>query len=121
MVSKQQKAHPDGVYIIPGDFNKACLKTVLPKFHQYIKCETRGNSTLDHVYSNFKHAYRATPLSHLRQSDHLSLLLFPAYTPLRRQTKPPSQTIKALPENALAQLKDCFACAEWSIFEHQDL
>jgi len=35
--------------------------------------------------------------------------------------KPGTQTIKAWPENALAQLQDCFACTEWSIFEDQDL
>ena len=61
------------------------------------------------------------PPSPIPQSDHLSLLLFLAYTLLRRQTKPASQTIKAWPENALAQLQDCFAYTEWSIFEHQDL
>ncbi|KAK0155085.1 hypothetical protein N1851_002601 [Merluccius polli] len=44
-----------------------------------------------------------------------------AYTPLRRQTKPATPTIKAWPGNALAQLQDCFACTEWSIFEDQDL
>ena len=47
--------------IIAGDFNKACLKTVLPKFNQHIKCATRGENTLDHVYSKIKHAYGATP------------------------------------------------------------
>ncbi len=121
MITKQQRAHPDGVHIIAGDFNKACLKSVLPKFHQHVKCATRGENTLDHVYSNIKHAYRAAPLPHLGQSDHLPLFLFPAYTPLRRQTKPAHQTIKAWPENALVQLQDCFSCTEWSIFEDQDL
>lgn len=29
-ISKQQRAHPDGVFIIAGNFNKANLKTVLP-------------------------------------------------------------------------------------------
>ena len=96
-VSKHQQAHPDGVHIIAGDFNQACLKTVLPKFTQYVKCATRGNNTLDHVYSNLKHAYRATPLPHLGQSDHLSLLLIPASTPLRRKTKPYIKTIKSGP------------------------
>ena len=81
MVAEQQRAQPDGIHIIAGDFNKANLKTVLPKFHQHGKCATRGKNTLDHVYSNIKHAYRATPLPHLGQSDHLSLFLFPAYTP----------------------------------------
>lgn len=87
-INIHQPAHPNGVHIIAGDFNKANLKTVLPKFHQYVKCPTRGDNNLDHVYSNIKHAYRAVPLPHLGRSDHLSLLLTPAYTPLNRQTKP---------------------------------
>lgn len=47
LLNKQQRAHPDGVHIITGDFNKACLKSVLPKFHQHVKCETRGENMLD--------------------------------------------------------------------------
>lgn len=64
-----------------GDFNHAELKTVLPKLHQHVKCPTRGDKTLDKVYSNIKHGYRAIQLPHLGQSDHLSRLLAPAYTP----------------------------------------
>ena len=40
-ISKQQRAHPDGVHIVAGDFNQANLKSVLPKFTQYVKCATR--------------------------------------------------------------------------------
>ena len=69
--NEQQRAHPDGVHIIAGDFNRANLKTVLPKFYQHVKCSTRGKNTLDHVYTNIKHAYRAIPLPHLGPSDHL--------------------------------------------------
>ena len=34
-VNKQQLAYPNGVFIVAGDFNQACLKSVLPKFIQY--------------------------------------------------------------------------------------
>lgn len=37
------------------------LKSVLPKFHQHVKCPIRGGNTLDHIYSNIKRPYRATP------------------------------------------------------------
>ncbi|CAG5958704.1 unnamed protein product [Menidia menidia] len=120
-INTHQRAHPSGVHIIAGDFNKANLKTVLPKFHQYVKCPTRGENTLDHVYSNIKHAYRAVPLPHLGQSDHLSLLLTPAYTPLSRQTKPTKKTITTWPEDALPQLQDCFENTQWEAFYHEDL
>ncbi|KAI5086845.1 hypothetical protein C0J45_23244, partial [Silurus meridionalis] len=34
-ISDLQNAHPDGLFIIAGDFNHANLKTVLPKLHQH--------------------------------------------------------------------------------------
>jgi len=86
-----------------------------------VNCATRGNNTLDHVYCNLKHAYRAEPLPHLGLSDHLSLLLLPVYIPLRMTAKPCIKTITTWPEGALSQLQDCFSNTEWSIFEQGDL
>ena len=57
-ISSQQSKYLDTVFIIAGDFNHADLKAVLPKFHQHVKCATRGANTLDKVYSNIKGGYR---------------------------------------------------------------
>ncbi len=95
--------------------------TVLPKFSRYVKCATRGSNTLDRVYSNIKHGYRAVPLPHLGLSDHVSLFLVPAYTPLRKRMNPITKTIKTWPEGALFQLQDCFARTKWDLFKHQDV
>ena len=46
IISKQQLDHPDRVFVIAGDFDKANLKTVLPKFHQHVHCPTRGSGGL---------------------------------------------------------------------------
>ena len=121
IINEQQRAHPNGVHIIAGDFNKANLKTVPPKFYQHVKCATRGENTLDHVYTNIKHAYRAIPLPHLGQSDHLSLLLSPAYTPLRRRVRLTTKTVTTWPDDALSKLQDCFQQTDWDLFEHQEL
>ncbi len=88
-------------------------ESVLPHFYQHVNCATRGSNTLDRVYSNIKHAYKAVALSHLGLSDHLSLSLTPAYTPLIRTTKPCTKIIKTWPEGALTQLQDCFANTCW--------
>lgn len=72
VISKQQNKHPDGVFIIAGDFNQAHLKNVLPRFYQFVMCKTRGENTIDHVYTNIKDAYKVIPCPHLGQSDHLS-------------------------------------------------
>lgn len=77
-VNKLQSAHPDGIFIVAGDFNHANLRTVLPKFHQHVTCPTRGDKTLDHVYSNVCGAYKVSAHPHLGQSDHLTLFLTPA-------------------------------------------
>lgn len=87
-VNRLQQMHPEGVQIIAGDFNQVCLKTVLPKFVQYVRCSTRGNNTLDRIISPQK--------PDLGLSDHLSLLLFPAFTPLRRKNKPQNKNCQNL-------------------------
>lgn len=97
------------------------MQSVLPKFHQYVKSVTRGENILDHVYSNIKHAYRAIPLPHFGQSDHLSLLLSPAYTLLRRSTRPTTKSVTTWPDNTLSRQQDCFEQTDWDMFEHQEL
>lgn len=77
-ISSQQSLQ--AVHIIAGDFNHAELKAVLPKFHHYVRCATRGANIQDRVYSIIKQGYRAKALSHLGQFNHLSLLLILAYT-----------------------------------------
>ncbi len=115
-ISKQQQTHPDGVFIIAGDFNRASLKTVLPKFYQHVQCPTRGKNILDHVYSNTKHGYKASPLPNLGLSDHISLFLTPAYSPLINRFKPSVKTIQMWPEGSSEQLQDCFSRTDWTAF-----
>ena len=120
-ISSQMSKHPDAVYIAAGDFNHANLKAALPKFHQHVKCATRGANTLDKVYTNIKLGYRAKQLPHLGKSDHMSLLLIPAYAPVRRTAPTIIKTVKTWPDDASQQLQDCFDNTNWDIFEHQDL
>lgn len=79
-ITEQQLTHPEAAFMVAGDFNHSNLKSVLPKFHQHVSCNTRGNKTLDHVHTNIAGAYTVTPLPHLRQSDHLSLFLIQRVT-----------------------------------------
>ncbi|KAM8863327.1 uncharacterized protein AB9W97_018228 [Spinachia spinachia] len=118
-ISKQQTLHPEAAFIVAGDFNHSNLKTVLPKFHQHVSCPTRGDKTLDHVYTNMADAYKADPLPHLGQSDHLSLFLLPKYTPLKR-VKPTVRTVKVWPEGADSALQHRFGHTDWSVFATLD-
>ncbi len=120
-INNVQTAYPYGIFIIAGYFNQANLKTVLPKFHQHITCPTRGHDVLDHVYSNIKDGYKVTTLPYLGQSDHLSLFLTPAYTPLIRITKPSVFTIRTWHEEAFVQLQDHFEHNHWDLFAQQNI
>ncbi len=116
-ISEQQTNNPDGFFIIAGDFNHANLKTVLPKFYQHVNFATRGNNTLDFVYTTVKNAYKAVPRPHLRYSDHISVMLIPAYRPLLKLAKPVQKLITIWPENATSTLQDCFQCTDWNMFK----
>ncbi|KAK3545787.1 hypothetical protein QTP70_012756 [Hemibagrus guttatus] len=97
--------HPDRLFNIAGDFNHANHKSVLPKFHQYVEFATRGVNE-----------YRAVPRPHLGYSDHISVMLIPAYRPLIRRFKPVVKLVKTWPEGAVSALQDCFECTDWDMF-----
>ena len=43
--------NPDCVYIVTGDFNQANLRSILPNYYQHVDFATRGEDTLDLVYT----------------------------------------------------------------------
>ncbi|KAK3506468.1 hypothetical protein QTP70_001152 [Hemibagrus guttatus] len=93
-ISELQNAHPDRLFIIA----------------------TRGVNTLDLVYTNIPSAYRAEPRPNLSYSDHISVMLIPAYRPLIRHSKPVLKLVKTWPEGATSALQDCFECTDWDMF-----
>lgn len=68
-ISDLQNTHPEGVFIVEGDFNQAGMKTVFPHFHQYVDFATREKNTLDPSYSNIKEAFKAEPHPHCSSSN----------------------------------------------------
>ncbi|KAK3545720.1 hypothetical protein QTP70_011351 [Hemibagrus guttatus] len=109
-ISELQNAHPDGLFIFAGDFNHANL----PKFHQHVAM--RGTNTLDLVYTNIPSAYCAESRPHFGYSDHISVMLIPAYRPLVRRSKTVLKQIKTWPAGATSALQDCFECTDWNMF-----
>ncbi|KAL0153662.1 hypothetical protein M9458_051027 [Cirrhinus mrigala] len=97
-ISEQQTNNPYGFFIIAGDFNHANLKSVLPKFYQHVNFATRGNNTLDLVYTTEKNVYKAEPRPHLGYLDHISVMLIPACRPLLKLTKPVQKQITVWPD-----------------------
>ena len=71
-----------------GDFNHTDLRSELQKYHQLVRCATRGERTLDHCYSTIKEAYRACASAPLGNGDHAVIKLIPTYRSLlKKQSK----------------------------------
>ncbi|XP_072374364.1 uncharacterized protein [Scyliorhinus torazame] len=75
VTNNYETEHPEALFIVAGDFNKANLKSALSNIHQHISSPTRGDNTLDHCYPKIKGAYRSIPRPHFRKSDHKTVLL----------------------------------------------
>ncbi|KAM4582719.1 uncharacterized protein V3H82_006706 [Fundulus diaphanus] len=116
-ISELLSTHTEGVFIIAGDFNQANMKTVLPHFYQHVDFATRGENTLVLVYTNIKGAFRAAPRPHLGSSDHLTVMLTPAYRSLLIRAKPTVRQVRAWTEGAMEALQDCFECSDWDMFK----
>jgi hypothetical protein len=79
-IGKLENTHPEAALLVAGDFNAGKLKSVLPNFYQHVKCATRGEkTTLDHLYSTYRDAYKALTHPTFGKSDHNSILLIPPY------------------------------------------
>ncbi len=78
---------------------------------------TRGNNTLDFVYTTVKNAYKAEPHPYLGYSDHISVKLIPVYRPLLKLAIPVQKQITVWPDNATSALQDCFQDTDWNMFK----
>ncbi|KAI4896215.1 hypothetical protein NFI96_006295 [Prochilodus magdalenae] len=115
-ISSLQNKHPEAFYVVAGDFNHVNLTNSLPRFYQHINIPTWGNNTLDRVYTNIRDPYRAVPHPHLGLSDHISIMLVPAYHPPLRRSRPTQKTITVWPGDADTVPQDCFGCTDWQVF-----
>ncbi|XP_072358730.1 uncharacterized protein [Scyliorhinus torazame] len=117
VINNYETEHPEALFIMAGDFNKANLKSVLPKFHQHI-CPTRGDNTLDHCYSKIKGAYRSIPRTHFGKSDHKTALLLPADKQKPKRENPAKNVVQCWSEETEELLRDCLETVDWSIFNN---
>lgn len=60
-ITNMEHKHPDSLFIVLGDFNRANLSQELPKYRQHIKWSTRDKNIPDHCYTTLKDAYRSVP------------------------------------------------------------
>ena len=86
-------------------------------FYQHVTCATRGDTTLDHLYSTLRNTYMAVPRPPFGKSDHTSILLLPAYKQKLKQEVPVMRSIRKWYDEADAMLQDCFASTDWKMFQ----
>ncbi|RXN14101.1 dynein heavy chain [Labeo rohita] len=115
-ISEQETVYPDAAFIVAGDFNKANLRTIAPRFFQHITINTCGDRALDHCYSPFWDAYRSFPRPPFGKSDHLSILLLPAYRQKLKREAPALREIQCWSDHSDAILQDCFDHVDWDMF-----
>ncbi len=69
------------------------------------------------TYTTQRGAYKALFLPHLRASDHITVMLMPAYRPLVKVIKPIHKQIQVWPEGSSEALQDCFDTTDWNMFK----
>ena len=111
-----ETTYPDSVIIL-GDFNHTNLKKVLPRYKQHVNCSTRNNNTLDHCYTIFKDAYRATTRAPLGESDRATVVLIPTYRQKLKTIKPTTKTVRKRTADSTITLKACFDNTDWQMFK----
>lgn len=100
-----KRTFPNSLVFVLGDFNKAILSQELPKYRQFIKCPTRAEKTMDHIYTTVSTAYRAVAHAALRLSDHIMSHLIPAYKQRLKLSKPTVRTSEKWTTEAMEELR----------------
>ncbi len=80
IIDRTKTSQPEAAFAIAsGDFNHANLRKV------HISSPTCGANTLDYAHTPFRDGYKALPRPPFGKTDHVSVLLLPAY---RHKLKP---------------------------------
>ena len=116
VISRYESAYSNALTIVGGDFNQANLRKQQLKYYQQVTCPTRGTKTLDHLYCEFKGAFKSIERPHLGNSYHAVVLLVPAYKQLLKRSKSVTKTIRLWSESSVDKLRGCFEVTNWDIF-----
>jgi hypothetical protein len=73
-------------------------------------------TTLDHLYSPHRDAYKALSHTPFGKSDHNYILLIPANKQKLKQELPMTRSIRKWSDDINAKLQDCFASTYWNMF-----
>lgn len=105
-----------GGWLVAGNFNKANLQKVLPKYHQHLNFPTQGENFLDHIYIPYGNAYKAHSCSAFGKLDHALVLLLPAYRQRLKHKQTVMCTVQCWMGQSDSALHHCFHTMDWDIF-----
>ncbi|PIK47650.1 hypothetical protein BSL78_15480 [Apostichopus japonicus] len=121
-INRIENSHPDAVNLIMGDFNHCKIDDLLPTYTQYIDLPTRNNTTLDMCYGNVNGSnYKVKALAQLGSSDHSIIHMSPKYHRELERSKPIEKTQLSWNKEAVDQLRGCFECTDWNVFDDPNL
>ena len=110
-----ENEYPEGVKIIAGDFNGCDISTMIPEYHQFVNCNTRGDHALDLLYCNVEDAYKVIKRAPLGNSDHCMLNCIPVYKQKLKRYRPHVMTVQKWSNENMDILKSCFECTDWDV------
>ena len=106
---------PDTLRIICGDFNKCKAQKAMKGYHQHVTCPTRGQNTLDLLFTNVKNSHSCKRLCALGRSDHNLIYLHPEYRPLTQREPPVEKVVTSWTRQAWDTLRASLECTDWSV------
>lgn len=112
VIDQQEGLHPEAAFIVAGDFNKANIKKVLPKFHQHVNFPTHGEN--DHVYTPFTQAHPGPAFGKL---DVSLVLLLPPYRQKLKREQPMMRPVQRWTNQSDSALSHCFNITDWEVFQ----
>ena len=115
-VDSMVRKHPNCGVLLTGDFNQlnyTFLKTHY-RYAQIVKVPTRGQSTLDKIWTNMSPVYDAPiTLSELGSSDHNIVLLRPTHGHSLEKGSPVRVTIRCMSSDNRAKFSAMLSVVKW--------
>lgn len=117
VIDHERALHMEGALIVAGDFNKANLKKVLPKYYWSVDFLVHGDNILDHVYISIPRCLQMPPLTSLQQIISLSVLLLPVCRSRLKHEQPMMDLVQHWTNQSHIVLRPCFRTTEWCAFQ----
>ncbi len=98
-------------------FQPRRLKECVPKNTPTHRLSNKGKKHSGLCLHHPERSLQGPPPPHLGASDHITVMLMPAYRPLVKVIKPIHKQIQVWPEGSSEALQDCFDTTDWNMFK----